>query len=208
MKAPLLFLAKFLTVSLAMFVVWKPVSGAYLALVIPAVNVVCRIAGHPVRVGASGQEMVNIYGLERGEFNLWAGNPDVVYLNLIVLVGLFGAFGPPTFRQRIGRLCAALGLLWITHVIHFYLLSYVGIWRYLRGVVRTQGELSPELQALGEWAARVFPHSQSMLLNLTLDFWRNWGMLAFAFLLWLALNGRDLRILGAGRKPQPAGDLK
>ena len=67
MKAPLLFLAKFLAVSLAMFVVWKPVSGAYLALVIPAVNVVCRIAGHPVRVDASGQEMVNIYGLERGE---------------------------------------------------------------------------------------------------------------------------------------------
>ena len=205
-RPALLFLTKFLAFSLALFAVWKPVANAYLTLTLPAVNAVCRTAGRPVRVQASGREMVTIYTLDRGEFTLWAGNPDVVFLNLIVLVGLFGAFGPLALRRRIGRLGLALAVLWITHVAHFCLLSYTAIWEYLRGMLRAQGALSAGQQALAEWAARAFPHGQSMPLNLALDFWRNWGMLAFAFLLWLALNGRDLRTLGMGGRP--AGHLK
>jgi len=201
MKAPLLFLTKFLCISLALFVVWQPVSNAYLTTLTPAANGLCRAAGYPVRMEASDADLLNVYRFESGEFRLWASNPDVVFLNLIVLVGLFGALGLSNFRSWIARLGVGLGLLWITHVIHFVLLAYTGIFKYLRTMAQVHNVPTPELQTLAEAADRFFPYSQAVRLNLFLDFWRNWGMLAFAFLLWLVLNRRDLYHLMQRQKP-------
>ena len=203
MKAPLLFLARFLGISLVLFVVWGPVSALYLSCVTPVVNGIGRVAGYPVHLEPVGNELLNVFQLDSGELRLWANNPDVVFLNLIVLLGLFGAYTYGRLRLWLGRLAAGLALLWVSHVVHLGLLSYVAAFRYLRRMANIHDSPTPELLDLAEAADRFFPYHLSVRVNLALDFWRNWGMLAFAFLIWIVLNRRELRLLAPARQAPP-----
>lgn len=194
MKRPLLFLIKFMAVSVILFALWKPFAAHYAPSLVPAVNALYRLAGHPVRIDLQDGQLASVYDLKTGPIRLWIGNHDVVFLNVIVLAGLFGALGALNIRRNTLRMALSFFALWVTHVLHLYFWAYAGLWQYVRGMAATPDALSADALPMVEAASEIFPsYAYMMWLAMGLDFWRNWGMMAFAFLVWFALFGASWR---------------
>lgn len=177
-----IFSIKFLAASLLFFLIWDPFTYIYARSLTPVANLIATLTHHPVQLQIIQGQMALTYLVNNKPFHIYLGNQDVVYLNIIILTSLFIASGlTRSWRYWI----SAFGLLYMSHIIHFHILSYVGIWRYFRHVASSPDQLSPHLHLAAEAASQFLPDYAHMTqLNLILDFWRNWGMMALAFIIW------------------------
>lgn len=155
------FLARFALWASLLFSVWEGFGPQYVDAVAPATNALSRHLGLPVHLERQGETVLHEYAPPGGRsFRIRAHDQGSIYLNLVVAVALFAATPRRSLAWRCSWATAAVGLLWASHVVSFFVSGQVALWQ-IAGVdpqtVTLVQQLAPYMpRARGEWLLRLF----------------------------------------------------
>ena len=192
MRIPILFLSKFVLVSVVLFAFWEPISKGYLIVLSAFTNAVVGLFTANVHFEVRDGLFVVYHGIAKKDVTFLAQDYDAIYFNMVITVALFAATPGLQLLQKIKYTAIALPLLFLSHVFLLYMVSYTCIWSYINGLIASRGRDAPQVQILLRTVDALFPLKRGFLFLRLFDLWTNWGRLAVPFLIWLIFVQRQL----------------
>ncbi len=177
------FLLRFVVASSLLMGLWLGWGVDYLDLVAPAVNSLTVWLDVPFQLIRDGDAVLYAYHPPVGRsFRLLATGQESIYLNLVALGAVFAATPGRSTSWRLGWGTGAFGLLWMTHVVSFYMGGSVALWQFAEG-----GSLSL-VHPLASW----IPASRGDLYLQILTHWNLWGRYSICVLMWIVACAHPL----------------
>ena len=180
LRAPLLFLGRFLLASTLLSLVWNLFSSSYLATVIPAVNGLFSLDGSFIRLEQYRQTLLLVYQAVEGEpLRLRFTGHEMVYLNSVAAMAVFAAVPASRTGWKLRWVAGVAALFWLAHVFSFYTGGHIAFWDYC---AQLPVEKMRELSTPGK---EGFPPGVEWIFRSLFGLWNTWGGPALIVTLWL-----------------------
>jgi hypothetical protein len=155
----------------------------YVNCVAPVVNLLAKWTQMPFQMLNQADQVLYSYSPDAARsFRLLATDQESIYLNLISMAAVFAATPDRKVTWRLGWGTLALGLLWSTHVISFYLGGQVALWQFAM--------TSAHAQSLAQPLALWIPQGHGLLSLKALETWNLWGRYSLCVLVWIVARAR------------------
>lgn len=178
MRSPLAYLARYVLVTTLLFAAWNRLGPVYLDTVIPAVNRLTALADMPLTLEREGVHLLYRYRPPAAtSFRLEAVDHGAVYLNLVTVLSLLLATSGRRVLWHVRWTTTACGLLWLTHVLIFFLGGQVAVWQFSATSASAAALVAP----LG---ASMWPDHAAWLYR-ALETWGDWGRYGICLGIWL-----------------------
>ena len=175
------FILYFLGISAVLVGFWKLIAIAYLYLLAGIAKPVWSLFGYPVQLVIKDNILHFVYiKISQEPISFSVLKADEIYLNLVLIAGLFGASYLTSRKKILRDAIISLGILFVIHEFILFIYSYTNIWEYI-------GSAETEIQeTLTPAILMFFSSSTANNLNYILFHWNTWGWDVIPLMLWLA----------------------
>lgn len=174
------FLLCFLALSGILVILWKFIEILYLNALVIVARPIWSVFQYPVQAVIQDKVLHFLYrGLGNEPLSFGVFKSDEIYLNLVMLLALFGA-AKLTIKQNILRsLVYSVCILFVIHEFILFAYSYTHIW----GFIETQDiSIQEKLMPL---ISQRFSKSAANFLDTILYHWNTWGWDVVPLILWI-----------------------
>ena len=175
--SPLAYLARYVLVTSLLFAAWSRLGLLYMDSVIPAVNSLATFTELPLTLEREGPHLLYRYRPPGAtSFRLEAVDHGAVYLNLVTVLSLLSATSGRSALWHVRWAATACSLLWLTHVLSFFLGGQVAAWQF--------SATGPSAAALVAPLSASMGPDRVMWFHRALEIWGVWGRYGLCLGVW------------------------
>jgi len=177
---PFRFILIFFVISGILLILWKIISILYLYLLVAIASPIWNFCDYPVQMVIRDHILHFIYrALNQEPLTFIVYKVDEIYLNLVLVLALFGATWLTLKKKILCSFIFSLGILFVIHELVLYAYSYTHIWEFAHN-------LDPNLQKkFITIISHLFSKTAANFLNHFLSHWNAWGWDVIPLILWL-----------------------
>ena len=174
------FIFSFLIIAGVLTALWKFISIPYLYLLVLIAKPVWSFFDYPVQLVIKDNLLKFVYtNISTEPISFSVFQADEIYLNLVLLIALFGATWITLKKKLISQALISAGVLFIIHEIVLFAYSFSTIREYVKSA-------APDIQSiLLPYVNQFFPDSTAGYFDHFLFQWNAWGWDVLPLLLWL-----------------------